>query len=316
MEPQKITPSSKPHPPVVGRVTHHSIELYWDLEKRAKRQGPQEQWVRFSIEEEDPKTHAYVGYATKHVVEGLEPRTLYRFRLKVTSPSGEYEYSPVVSVSTTREPISNEHFHRAVSVNDEDLLVRILQGGLVKILVSNGTDVNLKNGSGKDSLMLACYAGHLDVVKYLRRHGASWETRDLGGCTALHWAADGGHCNVIEWMIKDGCESKRDWTQGSSSSGIKVDAADTGSGWTPLMRVSAVSGNQRVASLLIEAGADVNMKDKDGKTPLMVAVLNNHEELVQLLLDKGADASVKNENVVSLLEERKRKQVAKKPSVC
>ncbi|KAG8517479.1 Fibronectin type 3 and ankyrin repeat domains protein 1 [Galemys pyrenaicus] len=36
------------------------------------------------------------------------------------------------------------------------------------------------------------------------------------------------------------------------------------------MRVSAVSGNQQVASLLIEAGADVNMRDKDGKTPLMV----------------------------------------------
>lgn len=43
------------------------------------------------------------GYATKHVVEGLEPRTLYRFRLKVTSPSGEYAYSPVVTVSTTSE---------------------------------------------------------------------------------------------------------------------------------------------------------------------------------------------------------------------
>lgn len=45
---------------------------------------------------------------------------------------------------------------------------------------------------------------------------------------------------------------------------------DTGSGWTPLMRVSAVSGDQRVASLLIEGGADVNVRDKDGKTPLMV----------------------------------------------
>lgn len=56
------------------------------------------------------------------------------------------------------------------------------------------------------SLMLACYAGHLDVVKCLRMSGASWQSRDLGGCTALHWAADGGHCHVIEWMIKDGCE--------------------------------------------------------------------------------------------------------------
>lgn len=38
------------------------------------------------------------------------------------------------------------------------------------------------------------------------------------------------------------------------------------------MRVSAVTGNKDVASLLIEAGADVNMKDKDGKTPLMVCL--------------------------------------------
>ncbi|XP_016065994.1 PREDICTED: fibronectin type 3 and ankyrin repeat domains protein 1 [Miniopterus natalensis] len=339
----ELTPSSRPHPPVVAKVTHHSIELHWDLERKAKRQGPQEQWAQFSIEEEDPKTHTYgiiyTGYATKHVVEGLEPRTLYRFRLKVSSPSGEYAYSPVASASTTREPISCEHLHRAVNVNDEDLLVGILQGGsvkvdvpnklgltalmvaaqkgytrLVKILISNGTDVNLRNGSGKDSLMLACYAGHLDVVKYLRGHGASWKARDLGGCTALHWAADGGHCHVVEWMLKDGCE---------------VDATDAGSGWTPLMRVSAVSGNQRVASLLIEAGANVNVKDKGGKTPLMVAVLNNHEELVQLLLDKGADASVRNEfgkgvlemarvfdrqKVVSLLEGR-RKQMPKKSAV-
>lgn len=53
------TPSSKPHPPVVGKVTHHSIELYWDVEQRATRRGPQEQWSRFSIEEEDPKMHTY-----------------------------------------------------------------------------------------------------------------------------------------------------------------------------------------------------------------------------------------------------------------
>ena len=55
----EIMPSLTPHPPVVGKVTHHSIELYWDQERKEKRQGPQEQWLRFSIEEEDPKMHNY-----------------------------------------------------------------------------------------------------------------------------------------------------------------------------------------------------------------------------------------------------------------
>uniref|UniRef100_A0A8C0HDP0 Fibronectin type III and ankyrin repeat domains 1 n=1 Tax=Chelonoidis abingdonii TaxID=106734 RepID=A0A8C0HDP0_CHEAB len=239
----------KPHPPVVGEVTHHSIQLSWDLENTAQRKGPQEQWLKISIEEEDPKLHTYgtiyTGYARQHVIEGLQPRTTYRFRLKVTSSTGECSYSPAVSVSTTREPMSGEQLHRAVSMNDVEAVLNILQGGVT---------VDMKS----QHLMLACFSGHLDIIKYLREQGASWEVRDLGGCTALHWAVDGGHCEVIEWMINDGCQ---------------VDAKDTCLEWTPLMRVSAVTGNKDVASLLIEAGADVNVKDKDGKTPLMSVVM-------------------------------------------
>lgn len=85
-------------------------------------------------------------------------------------------------------------------------------------------------------------------------------------------------------------QGKRHWTKSSSSSGIKVDAVDTGSGWTPLMRVSAVSGNQSVASVLIEAGADVNMKDKDGKTPLMVCVSAEHGLALRVELRSGCSA--------------------------
>lgn len=40
------------------------------------------------------------------------------------------------------------------------------------------------------------------------------------------------------------------------------------------MRVCAINGKTDVAALLIEAGANVNMKDKDGKTPLMVCIYN------------------------------------------
>ncbi|XP_030060660.1 fibronectin type 3 and ankyrin repeat domains protein 1 [Microcaecilia unicolor] len=300
----------KPNPPEVGTVTHNSIELYWDLDKNLQREGNRDQWFKFSVEEEDSKTHTYgtiyKGYAKRYIVYGLQPNTSYRFRLKVTSPSEEYAYSPVVTVSTTRVPNCGEDLHRTVSMNDEESVVKILQTRcvnnidvpdelgftalmvaaqngytrLVSLLVEKGADVNQVNGSGKDSLMLACFAGHLDIVKYLRTHGASWETRDKSGCTAMHWAADGGHLDVLEWMIVDGS---------------KVDVKDSHFDWTPLMRVSSITGNTDVASCLIEAGADINIKDKDGKSPLMVAALNNHESLVELLLERGADYSVTNE---------------------
>ncbi|XP_017568912.1 fibronectin type 3 and ankyrin repeat domains protein 1-like isoform X2 [Pygocentrus nattereri] len=334
MNPVSIRGGCKSSEPLmVGNISHHSIELIWGSGEK-HRSGPTESWTRFAVEEMDPKTHTYgtiyVGYSTHHTVEGLEPSTLYKFRLRTTGPNGDCCLSPAVSISTSREPLNGKHLHQAVNRNDEEELNRVLQSGTVNVnvcdkmgltplmvaaqkgfgrlvhkLVEHGADIHIKNGTGKDCLMLACFAGHLDIVKYLRKSGATWQSQDKGGCTPLHWAADGGHLPVIAYMIQDGCE---------------LDVRDSVSHWTPLMRVSALSGNAAVASHLIRAGTDVNVRDKDGKTPLMLAVLNNHEELVELLLDSGADHHVKNEfgsgaaemakafgrqNIISLLEGRK-----------
>ncbi|KAE8590313.1 hypothetical protein XENTR_v10018016 [Xenopus tropicalis] len=306
----------KPDPPVIGKVSHHSIELYWDINNNLKQKSSSNKWIKFTIEEEDIKTHVfgtiYSGYSRRHTVEGLEPSSPYRFRLKVTGYNGDYAYSPVVSVSTTREPLSGQHLHRAVNMNDEHEVKNILETGhvkvdipdklgftplmvaaqkgflrLVELLTEHGADINQMNGSGKNSLMLACFAGHLNIVQYLRGQGASWESRDKAGCTAMHWAADGGHLKVVQWMIDDGC---------------KIDSRDSHLEWTPLMRIAAVSGNVDIARCLIAAGAGVNAKDTNGKTPLMVAVLNNHESLVHLLLENGADRSIKNEFGIGMTE--------------
>ena len=45
---------------------------------------------------------------------------------------------------------------------------------------------------------------------------------------------------------------------------------------------------------LLEIGADVNAKDKNGKTALVMA--SNDTELVKLLLDKGADVNTKDKD--------------------
>ena len=56
-----------------------------------------------------------------------------------------------------------------------------------------------------------------------------------------------------------------------------------------------MGGNHLAASVLIKSGADTNVKDKDGKTVLMLAVVNGHQNLVELLLANNADLSIQNE---------------------
>ena len=43
------------------------------------------------------------------------------------------------------------------------------------------------------------------------------------------------------------------------------------------------------SKFLIERGADVNVRDNKGETPLLKEVLSGERELVQYLLDRGAD---------------------------
>jgi len=43
-----------------------------------------------------------------------------------------------------------------------------------------------------------------------------------------------------------------------------------------------------VVALLIDKGADVNAKDRDGKTPLSLAQEKGHNEIIELLKKRGA----------------------------
>jgi ankyrin repeat protein len=48
--------------------------------------------------------------------------------------------------------------------------------------------------------------------------------------------------------------------------------------------------------MLIDAGADLNMQDNRGRTPLQYCVDWNHPEIARMLIDAGADKTIPNNN--------------------
>ena len=74
--------------------------------------------------------------------------------------------------------------------------------------------------------------------------------------------------------------------------GADVDDKDS-DGRTALMRAAGV-GDADCVRLLIEAGADVEDKDSGGRTALMRAARYNHTDCVRLLIEAGADVDDKD----------------------
>lgn len=61
----------------------------------------------------------------------------------------------------------------------------------------------------------------------------------------------------------------------------------------PLLSIAIYKSQLGIARILLEAGADPNALDEQGRTPLSYAALSDNPEFVRFLLDRGADAKRK-----------------------
>ena len=77
------------------------------------------------------------------------------------------------------------------------------------------------------------------------------------------------------------------------ANGVDINAGDSEFGVTALSW-AALLDNTEIAKFLIEKGADVNAKSRDGSTPLHSAAFLGHTEIAELLIQKGADVNPKN----------------------
>jgi hypothetical protein len=133
-----------------------------------------------------------------------------------------------------------------------------------------------RGGSRRTQLMRAALNGNEKRVRELVAAGAKLDLVHGGGWSALHYASDRGHARIVKLLLDGKYEGK----------GACTNLHYNGS-WTALIRAS-VNGHEAVARLLLERGADVTLRDSDGRTALYWARFRNHAAVVALLEAHGA----------------------------
>jgi ankyrin repeat protein len=78
--------------------------------------------------------------------------------------------------------------------------------------------------------------------------------------------------------------------------GANINTRDEKNHGTPILSNAAALGRNELVSLLLSKGADIEVRDRLGKTPLMYAAGVGQVSTVQLLLSKGADKNSTDRN--------------------
>lgn len=169
---------------------------------------------------------------------------------------------------------------------------------IVDVLLAAGADANGSLSNRQTMLMLASRSGNPAAIEALVAHGADVNARErVLGETALMWAAAENHGEAIRSLAGAGADvnarssrltfPRSEWGDGKSG---RFTVLPRG-GWTPLMYAARQDARDSVRAL-VAAHADLDATDPDGTTALTVAVINAHYEAAALLLDAGADPNV------------------------
>jgi ankyrin repeat protein len=172
------------------------------------------------------------------------------------------------------------------------LAAEIAHTEILKLLLEAGADADSPNADGMTALMLVARTGNVEAAKLLLDHGATVDAREsFGGQTALMWASARRHPEMIELLVSRGAavdarSAVRDYQRHIQAEG-RPKSLDTG-GFTPLLYAARENCRACVTALLAN-GADIDLPDPDGVSPLHVAIMNANWDLAKDLIDAGAD---------------------------
>lgn len=160
---------------------------------------------------------------------------------------------------------------------------------LVELFIERGANLNTTDKQGKTSLHKV---KSIKVAKLLVKHGADINAKDNSGCNPIHNASGGTFDpkvmnDIVSAIFPPSLTSKTQSEQ--------ID-------------------RKSIVSFLLEAGADINAKDNEGRSPIFYAIIGRELEVIELLINHGADLSINDnsgKSVLAIAEEINQSKIVK-----
>ncbi len=145
--------------------------------------------------------------------------------------------------------------------------------------ITDGADINMETPEGQTPLFIAVTNQHQQIVEYLITNGADVNLKTKHGYTPLLRAAEKGNVSIVEYLL---------------SKGAAIDETNGFECTTALHAACIDFFGLNVVKVLVDAGANVNLKNKYGQSPLFKAASYTRLDIVRYLLSNGASVNEKN----------------------
>src|SRR5437660_8672531 len=163
---------------------------------------------------------------------------------------------------------------------------------VVKLRIARGADAHAVDKLQANALHTAAVAADVETLRILLDAKVDVNARDAADFTPLMVAAAAGSVEAVALLLSRGAHVNDVSGTGEviihAPARVKNGTLALGS-FTPLL-LAVPGGSTELVRTLIDAGADVNVKDMRGMTPLILAVATDHYDLdtIRLLVGRGA----------------------------
>jgi ankyrin repeat protein len=158
------------------------------------------------------------------------------------------------------------------------------QLSMTSFWLTNGLQTAATNLAGQTALHLAVQKNLPDQVKLLLAAHSPLDVRDTNGWTPLDAAMRLKNSGILQIFLND-----------------KSVKTPTGRGLSTSLHKAAAEGNVAALAALSENASQLEARNELGLTPLQVAVLNGHLAAAALLVDRGANINVRDPDGNTLL---------------